>query len=83
MREALVRSYRQAVQQQVRPLNARRRRDQHDRADRRRGRAPVEGRTLAEAGLPQGVRVLTMEHLGRLSAPAGDTVHCAFPGGPA
>ena len=34
----------------------------------------MEGKTLAAAGLPQGVRVLTMERAGRLSAPAGDTV---------
>ena len=70
---ALVRSYRQAVQQQVRPLTP---------VDEEistieltvAAAAPVEGQTLAEAGLPQGVRILTMERMGRLSAPSGDTV---------
>ena len=70
---ALVRSYRQAVQQQVRPLTPVDEEISTIELTVAAG-APVEGRTLAEAGLPQGVRVLTMEHLGRLSAPAGDTV---------
>ena len=70
---ALVRSYRQAVRQQVRPLTPVDEEISTIELTVAAG-APVEGQTLAEAGLPQGVRVLTMEHLGRLSAPAGDTV---------
>ena len=70
---ALVRSYRRAVQQQVRPLTPVDEEISTMELTVAAG-APVEGKTLAEAGLPQGVRVLTMEHLGRLSAPAGDTV---------
>ena len=70
---ALVRSYRRAVQQQVRPLTPVDEQISTMELTVAVG-APVEGKTLAEAGLPEGVRVLTMEHLGRLSAPAGNTV---------
>jgi len=70
---ALVRSYRQAVQQQVRPLTPVDEQISTMELTVAVG-APVEGKTLAAAGLPQGVRVLTMERAGRLSAPAGDTV---------
>ena len=70
---ALVRSYRRAVQQQVRPLTPVDEEISTMELTVAAG-APVEGKTLAEAGLPEGVRVLTMEHRGRLSAPAGNTV---------
>lgn len=70
---ALVRSYRRAVQQQVRPLTP-----VDDAISTMEltvaAGAPVEGKRLVDAGLPEGVRVLTMEHMGRLSAPAGDTL---------
>ena len=70
---ALVRSYRRAVQQQVRPLTP---------VDSEIGTieltvasgAPVAGKTLAEAALPPGVRGLTMERRGRTSVPAGDSL---------
>ena len=70
---ALVRSYRQAVQQQVRPLTPVDEEISTMELTVAVG-APVEGQTLAEAALPQGVRILTMERAGRLSAPSGDTV---------
>ena len=70
---ALVRSYRRAVQQQVRPLTPVAEEISTIELTVAAG-APVEGRTLAEAGLPAGARVLTLERQGRLSAPAGDTV---------
>ncbi len=70
---ALVRSYRRAVQQQVRPLTPVAEEISTIELTVAAG-APVEGRTLAEAGLPQGARVLTLERHGQLSAPAGDTV---------
>ncbi len=70
---ALVRSYRRAVREQVRPLTP---------VDEEIGTieltvasgAPVEGKTLAQAGLPRGVRVLTVGRMGHTSAPTGDTV---------
>jgi len=70
---ALVRAYRRAVQQQVRPLTP---------VDSEIGTieltvasgSPVAGKTLAEAALPPGVRVLTMERRGRISVPAGDSL---------
>ncbi len=70
---ALVRSYRRAVQQQVRPLTPVDEEISTMELTVAAG-APVEGKTLADAGLPEGVRVLTMEHRGRLSAPAGNAV---------
>lgn len=70
---SVVRAWREAVRQQVRPLSP---------VDEEVGtleltvaaEAPVRGRTLAEAELPPGVRVLTVERRGRAFAPAGDTV---------
>ena len=70
---SVVRAWREAVRQQVRPLSP---------VDEEVGTleltvaadAPVRGRTLAEAELPPGVRVLTVERRGRAFAPAGDTV---------
>ena len=70
---ALVRSFREAARQQVRPLTPVDEEISTMELTVAAG-APVEGKRLAEAGLPQGVRVLTMEHMGRLSAPSGDTV---------
>lgn len=69
----LVRAYRRAVDQQVRPLTPVDEEISTIELTVAAG-APVEHKTLAEAGLPQGVRVLTLEHAGRLSAPTGDTV---------
>ena len=65
---ALVRSYRRAVQQQVRPLTPVDEQISTMELTVAVG-APVEGKTLAEAGLPEGVRVLTMEHLGASRRP--------------
>ncbi len=70
---AVVRAWRRAVREQVRPLSP---------VDEEVGTlelsvaadAPARGRTLAEAELPPGVRVLTVERAGRAFAPAGDTV---------
>ena len=70
---ALVRSFREAARQQVRPLTPVDEEISTMELTVAAG-APVEGKRLAEAGLPQGVRVLTMEHMGRLSAPSGDTL---------
>ncbi len=70
---ALVRSFREAARQQVRPLTPVDEQISTMELTVAVG-APVEGKRLAEAGLPAGVRVLTMEHMGRLSAPSGDTV---------
>jgi len=70
---ALVRSFREAARQQVRPLTPVDEQISTMELTVAAG-APVEGKRLAEAGLPQGARVLTMEHMGRLSAPSGDTV---------
>ena len=70
---AVVRAWRQAVRQQVRPLSP---------VDEEVGtleltvaaHAPARGRRLAEAALPPGVRVLTVERGGHAFAPAGDTL---------
>ncbi len=69
---ALVRAYRRAVQQQVRPLTPVDAEISTIELTVAAG-ASVEGKTLLEAPLPAGVRVLTMERLGRTSVPAGDT----------
>ena len=70
---ALVRSYRRAVQSQVRPLTP-------VDADVNTMElvipedSPIRGMTLAEAGLPTGARVLTIARDGHVSAPDGTTV---------
>ena len=70
---ALVRSYRRAVQQQVRPLTPVDAEISTIELTVAAG-APLEGKTLAEAPLPPGVRVLTMERRGRTTVPAGDSL---------
>ncbi len=70
---ALVRSYRRAVQSQVRPLTP-------VDADVNTMElvvledSPIRGMTLAEAGLPAGARVLTIARDGHVQAPVGTTV---------
>ncbi len=70
---SVVRAYRLAVQQQVRPLTPVDEQISTMELNVTVG-APVDGKALADAFLPPGVRVLTMERAGHVSAPTGDTV---------
>lgn len=69
---ALMRSYRRAVRSQVRPLTP-----VTDEVNSMEVRLPAEspvcGRTLAEAKLPPGVRILTINRNGTIVVPHGET----------
>ncbi len=69
---ALMRSYRRAVQSQVRPLTPVTD-DVNTMEVRLTDESPVAGRTMAEAGFPRGVRVLTIHRGNTVVVPYGDT----------
>ena len=69
---ALLRSYRSAAEQQVRPLSPLG--DIESVEVTVAAQAPAAGRTLLNLGLPAGARVLTIVRAGNTLVPAGDTV---------
>lgn len=70
---ALIRSYRRAVSSQVRPLTPVDENLSTMELTLPSG-SPVAGLPLSDAGLPSGVRILTIERDGRVSPPEGATV---------
>jgi CIC family chloride channel protein len=70
---SLIRSYRRAVSSQVRPLTP----VDEDVSTMEMtlpASSPVAGMRLADAGLPTGVRILTIERDGRIAPPDGETL---------